>query len=194
MLENERWWETKSSHLAHRRLLYLWHKRTSPYGDTPIVSSSVGRGPTLFVKVNVFTLKKCPPVVSNAVSGEMCIVRKTERAQKQHFPQYKRMAIIHVECWNVLPADLPCVPHWDTAGVNSIFSLLNKVASRWEEWLRGCEVIRHTGVKRSTCQRLRHKIHTLKYFYILALCFYWLHPSYDIPPGLLQVVWRMTRK
>lgn len=35
-----------------------------PYGDTQIVSSSLGRGPPLFVKVNAFTLKKCPPVVS----------------------------------------------------------------------------------------------------------------------------------
>lgn len=110
-----------------------------PHGDTQIVSSSLGSGPPLFVKVNIFTLKKCGSTVScqglqRAREGR----KKDGGGQKKHFPQYKVLLLfmLSFEMYIHGVCSLGC-----SAGVNSIFSLQKKVAScGGKEALRGSEV------------------------------------------------------
>lgn len=73
------------------------------------------------------------------VSGEP--ERGERRRVEKHFPQYKVLLLFmwSVEIHSVQTHGV--YSHGDSAGVNSIFSLLKKVAScRGSEWLRGSEV------------------------------------------------------
>lgn len=112
------------------------------YGDIQIESSTLGRGPPLFIKVNVFTLKKCRPVAS--CQGLLTAREGWEKegeGYKKHFLQYKVLLLL---MWSVEMYSLQnhgVYSHGDSAGVNSIFSLLKKVAScGGREQLRASEL------------------------------------------------------
>lgn len=118
----------------------LCNINVSSYGDT--VSRSLDFEPTLFIKVKVFTLKKCPPF------RELLRTRETPnmeeemgRVTKQNKKTFssKNAAIIHVKCWNILPEDLRCVLSWGLSWSQLHFQPVEQSGILWAQQ-RGSEV------------------------------------------------------
>lgn len=96
------------------------------------MSSSLGCGPPLFVKVNIFTLKKCPSAES--CQGLRGAGERWETEGRKTFPSIQSAAIIHVECWNILPADPWCVLSWGLSWSQLYFQPVEESGVSQRQW------------------------------------------------------------
>lgn len=93
------------------------------------MSSSLGFQPPLFVKVKVFTLKNNAPCSVLLLRSQESLLQekgKGGKSKKKTLSSIQSAAIIHVKCWNTLPADPWCVLSWGLS--STLFSAC------WTKW------------------------------------------------------------